>query len=82
MSRNRRQWGTSFSQGSGEKLRHGSYATVVRYLEHQAANWRSGLLTSPNINIYVDYDDGKGRGWELYDKIDLSTFPKGPGFHE
>lgn len=46
-----------------------SKVKVYRYVQNELTNWLCGALPSPTMKIWVDERDG--RGWQLYEKIDL-----------
>jgi hypothetical protein len=67
----RKLWATQFVQVPGsEKRRHESKVMAYRYVDNDRANWQCGALRSPFVHVFVDERDG--RGWKLYEKIDLS----------
>lgn len=67
MSTKRKLWMTS--QGPYQRC-HGSKAAVYRYVESQCADWAAGALWFQYLRVYVDLRDG--RGWYLYEQIDLA----------
>jgi hypothetical protein len=48
---------------------HSSRAAAYRFVAIQRTHWRDGLLQSPMISVLVDERDG--RGWKIYERIDL-----------
>jgi hypothetical protein len=67
--RKRKLWAATFIQVPGHITRFESKAQTYRWICGQAADWRCGALQSPLIEIHVDERDG--RGYQLYEKIDL-----------
>lgn len=66
----RKLWCTEFTDSATPRVRHESRAAVYRYVEAQRANWQCGALRFHRLNVRVDERDG--RGWRLYERIDLS----------
>jgi hypothetical protein len=63
----RKLWSTTML--AAYRQRHESRAAVYRYIGEQERHWLAGVLRSPLITIWVDERDG--RGWQLYERIDL-----------
>jgi hypothetical protein len=66
----RKVWGTQFAQIGSDMKRHQSSAAAYRYVREQAKLWASGALRSQRLTVYVD--EGDGRGWRTYERIDLA----------
>lgn len=66
-----RLWATEFDRPGARPERHASEVATYRYVENERANWAANPLRSTRyLSIYVD--ERKGRGFELYETIDLS----------
>lgn len=52
-----------------------SGAAVYRWVQVQAGRWHGGDLKDPFVVVYVDERDG--RGWQIYDRIDLREIVAG-----
>ncbi len=67
----RKKWATRHHPGETRRT-HTSKPAAYRYVQEQAEHYRTGLLRSDlnRINVYVD--EGLGRGWELYETVNLA----------
>lgn len=73
----RKLWATSFPRIATPKRRHESKAAVYRWVRGEAANWLAGALRSQYMAVWID--DRDGRGFQVYEHIDLATFGAGEG---
>jgi hypothetical protein len=73
----RKLWSTRFDRIPVEHQRHESKAAAYRYVENEVRNWLCGALRSQHLSVYVDERDG--RGWQLYEKVDLAELAKRDG---
>ena len=68
----RKLWKVTWPEVPTAGRRPESKAAAYRYLAGLAVDWQCGALRSPLLNVYVDERDG--RGWRLYERIDLRTW--------
>jgi hypothetical protein len=66
----RKLWATSF-RGVPDKRRHESKAVAYRYVQNATTNYAAGVrYRTTHVNVWVD--ERGGRGWELYETVDLA----------
>jgi hypothetical protein len=77
MRKPRKLWSVRFPRVPGDRRsRLDSEASAYRYVRNYAASWDRGALRSPIVNVEVDERDG--RGWQLYEQVDLRTYGAWP----
>lgn len=64
----RKRWSTMSLPGAG-RVEHDSKAATYRWVQKQVALWSEGALRHPTLSVW--FDDGDGRGWHLYERVDL-----------
>jgi hypothetical protein len=73
----RKLWSVRFPHiPAARRHRPESKVSAYRYVRAYAANWDRGALRSPIVNVEVDERDG--RGWRLYEQVDLRTYGAWP----
>jgi hypothetical protein len=63
-----KRWSTTFVPGA-PRTQHNSKAALYRWAQDQAAQWANGALRYKSVSVWVDERDG--RGWQLYERLDL-----------
>jgi hypothetical protein len=73
MSAARKLWMTDWPEITllDPRDRHTSKAATYRFVDRQAQARRRGERASNRVDVYVDEQDG--RGWQLYERVDLDT---------
>ncbi len=69
----RKKWATRLNPADQRKT-HPSEAAVWRYVNAVADQYRSGLLRRDLSRLTVWVDEGLGRGWELYETVNLADW--------
>lgn len=66
-----KKWATRHHPGERRKT-HTSKVAVYRFVQQQAEAYHVGMIRRDlnRINVYVN--EGRGRGWELYETVDLA----------
>lgn len=68
----RKLWATKWTQIPGAThVKFPSKVAVYRHLDRMRETWSKGHLRSQHVAVYVDERDG--RGWQLYERIDLDN---------
>jgi hypothetical protein len=62
----RKKWQTRFV---GRPRRHASQAATYRYIEELRQDWGLGAISVRQLTVWVD--EGDGRGFQLYERVDL-----------
>ena len=71
MAAPRKKWATRHHPAEQRRV-HPSQAAAYRYVQKEAGHYRLGALRADLTRITVWVDEGLGRGWELYETVDLS----------
>ncbi len=71
MAAPRKKWATR-QHPADPRTTHPSKPAAYRYVQQQAEYFHLGMIRRDlnRINVYVD--EGHGRGWELYETVDLA----------
>jgi hypothetical protein len=71
MAAPRKKWATRHHPGEKRRT-HISQVATYRYVQQQAEAYHVGMIRRDlnRINVYVD--EGLGRGWELYETVNLA----------
>jgi hypothetical protein len=69
-SKPRKLWATKYVIPGAPYLRHPSEAAVWRSVNDERARWKSGILRTRHLTVYVDERDGQG--WQIYAMVDLN----------
>lgn len=66
----RKKWSTTWSNPALGRSAHRSEKAAYAWISEQATALREGrALRSTIVNVWVD--EGLGRGWERYERVDL-----------
>lgn len=65
----RKKWSTTTQPWNRKS--HESKAAAYRYVRQLAGQFAAGILRADVKQVKVWSDDGRGRGWELYETIGL-----------
>lgn len=78
MAAKRKLWSTLPSYAGAARRKHESRAEAYRYALNDARNFAGGSLRPgfTHTNVYVD--ERAGRGWQLYERLDLAELSHGP----
>lgn len=71
MAAPRKKWATRHHPGS-PRTTHTSKPAAYRYVQQQAEHYRLGMLRGDLNRITVYVDEGLGRGWDLYETVNLA----------
>ncbi len=71
MAAPRKKWATRLHPAS-QRVTHPSKTAAYRYVRNQAVALRAGMLRADLNRCTVWVDEGLGRGWELYETVDLA----------
>jgi hypothetical protein len=71
MAAPRKKWATRLHPADPRKT-HDSKPATYRYVQQQAGHYRDGMVRADLNRITVYVDEGLGRGWELYETINLA----------
>jgi hypothetical protein len=75
--RKRKLWATRFPYVPTDMKKHESKPAAYRYVTREVDLWRRGALRSKDVVVYVDEQDG--RGWQVFERIDLAELAKAGG---
>ncbi len=71
MAANHKRWATRHHPGERRKT-HTSKVAAYRFVQQQAEYYHDGIIRRDLNRITVYVDEGRGRGWELYESVNLA----------
>lgn len=72
----KKKWRTT-SYPTALPKRHDSKAAAYRYVQARASEFQLGMLRPDFTRVVVWVDEGRGRGWERYEEIQLRDLSGG-----
>lgn len=74
MARPRKLWATQPPLMKIARLTHPSRVAAYRNVQNWATLFRAGELSSRVTEIEVWVDDQDGRGWQLFERVNLADY--------
>lgn len=76
MNKPRKKWATRHHPGASRRS-HGSQVATYRHIQSLAEEYRLGMIRADLNRVSVWVDEGLGRGWELYETVNLADLASG-----